>query len=127
MAALTLYDQAYVEVNGKLLAENTSVSTGLVGDDQDVETTTKGFSGITPAPKKRTISLENVVPVAGFEAPWEQWFLDSTEITFRIVLGGSGLSTVSKGFLKKPADITSGVGQTTKMSLEFTGTPSVFA
>ncbi len=125
---MELYDQVFVEVQGKVLAENTSVTTGLTGDDQDVETTVKGFSGISPSPKKRTITCENVVSTAvGLEADFEQWFLDSTEITIRLVLGGSGKSVVSKGFLKKPADISSGVGKTTTVSFEFTGTPSVFA
>lgn len=126
--ALDLYDQVFVEVNGKVLSENTSVTTGLVGDDQDVETTVKGFAGISPSPKKRTITCENVVPATvGLEADFEQWFLDSTEITIRLTLGGSGKSVVSKGFLKKPADIQSGVGKTTTVSFEFTGTPAVFA
>ena len=125
--ALDLYDQVFMEVNGKLLAENTSVTTGITGDDQPVETTVHGWNGISPAPKKRAISLENVVPsTKGIELDFEQWFLDSTELTFRLVLGGSGKSTISKGFLTKPADISAGVGQTTKLSCEFTGTAAPF-
>lgn len=125
--ALDLYDQVFMEVNGKLLAENTSVSTGITGDDQQVLTTVKGYNGISPAPKMRTISAENVIPsTKGIELDFEQWFLDSTELTIRLVLGGSGKSTISKGFLTKPADISAGVGQTTKLSFEFTGTAAPF-
>ncbi len=127
MAALTLYDQIYVEANGKLLAENTSVSTDLMGDDQDVLTTVKGYGGISPAPKMRTISAENVIAATnGIESDFEQWFLDSTEITMRLVQGGSGKSCISKGFLKK-VSVSAGVGQTAKVSFEFTGTAAAFA
>ena len=125
--ALDLYDQVYVEANGLLLAENTSVSTDLMADDQDVLTTAKGYAGSTPSPRMRTISCENVVPsTTGIEADFEEWFNNSTEVTFRLVLGGSGKSATSKGFLKK-VSVSGGVGQTVKMSFEFTGTPSVFS
>lgn len=125
--ALDLYDQVYVEANGLLLSENTSVSTDLTADDQDVLTTAKGYAGTTPSPRMRTVSCENVVPATtGIEADFEEWFLNATEVTLRLVLGGSGKSVVSKGFLKK-VSVSGGVGQTVKMSFEFTGTPAAFA
>jgi hypothetical protein len=127
MAALTLYDQIYIELNGQLLAENTSINTDLMGDDQDVETTVKGWAGISPAPKKRTISGENVIPAStGIEVKMEEWFLNSTEVTARLVQGGSGKSAVGKGFMRK-VSVAGGVGQTTKVTFEMTVTPSAFA
>lgn len=125
--ALDLYDQVYMETNGLLLSENTSISTDLTSDDQDVMTTVKGFSGVSPSPDMRTISAENVVPATtGIEVEMETWKLNRTEVTVKLIFGGSGKSCLTKGFFKK-VSVSSGVGQTTKVSFEFTGTPSAFA
>jgi hypothetical protein len=125
--ALDLFDQVFIELNGLLLSDNTSITTDLMGDDQDVLTTVKGFGGITPSPKMRTISADGVVPTTtGIEVDMENWFLNSTEVTAKLVFGGSGKSCISKGFMKK-VTVAGGVGQTVKVSFEFTGTPSAFA
>jgi hypothetical protein len=127
MAALDLHDQVFVEMNGLLLSDNTSVTTDLTADDQDVDTTVRGFAGISPSPRKRTVSCENVVPVTtGIEVDIETWFMNATEVTIKLIFGGAGKSCVTKGFLKK-VSVSSGVGQTTKVSFDFTGTPSVFS
>ena len=125
--ALDLYDQVFIEMQGLLLSENTSVSTDLTSDDQDVMTTVKGFSGVSPSPDMRTISCENVVPATtGIEVDMENWKLNRTEVTVKLIFGGNGKSCITKGFLKK-VSVSSGVGQTTKVSFEFTGTPSAFS
>lgn len=125
--ALTLYDQVYIEANGKLLAENTSVNTDLTSDDQDVLTTVKGWSGVSPSPDTRTVSADNVVPATtGIEIDMENWKLNRTEVTLKLTFGGSGKSCVTKGIFKK-VSVQSGVGQTTKVTFDFTGTPSAFA
>jgi len=124
--ALELYDQLFIKLNGKLLAENTSLSVDLTSDDQDVMTTVKGWSGVSPSPDMRTISGEGVVAsTKGIEVDMEQWKVDRTEVTARVVFGGSGKSFVSKGVIKK-VSASGGVGQTVKVTFEFTGTPSVF-
>lgn len=124
--ALELYDQLYIELNGKLLAENTSLSVDLTSDDQDVMTTVKGWSGVSPSPDMRTISGEGVIAsTKGIEVDMEQWKVDRTEVTARVIFGGSGKSFVSKGVIKK-VSASAGVGQTAKVTFEFTGTPSVF-
>lgn len=125
--ALELYDQVFIELNGLLLSENTSISTDLTSDDQDVMTTVKGWSGVSPSPDMRTISAENVVPsTTGIEVEMETWKVNRTEVTAKLTFGGSGKSVISKGVVKK-VSVSSGVGQTTKVSFEFTGTPNVFA
>lgn len=125
--ALTLYDQVFIEMQGKLLAENTSVTTDLTSDDQDVMTTVKGWSGVSPSPDMRTISADGVIPATtGIEVEMESWKANRTEVTVRLTFGGSGKSCVTKGFLKK-VTVSGGVGQTSKVSFDFTGTPSVFA
>jgi len=125
--ALTLYDQVYCEMQGLLLSENTSITTDLTSDDQDVMTTVKGWSGVSPSPDMRTVSAENVVPATtGIEVDMENWKLLRTEVTMKLIFGGNGKSCVTKGFLKK-VTVSSGVGQTTKVTFEFTGTPSPFS
>ncbi len=127
MASLDLYDQVFCEVQGLLLSENTSINTDLMSDDQDVMTTVKGWSGLSPSPDMRTITAENVVPATtGIEIEMETWKLNRTEVTIKLIFGGAGKSCVTKGFFKK-VSVSAGVGQTTKVSFEFTGTPSPFA
>lgn len=124
--ALELYDQMFIELNGKLLAENTSLSVDLTSDDQDVMTTVKGWAGVSPSPDMRTISGEGVIAsTTGIEVEMEQWKLDRTEVTARCIFGGSGKSCISKGVIKK-VSASAGVGQTAKVTFEFTGTPSAF-
>lgn len=125
--ALTLYDQVFIEAQGLLLAENTSINTDLTSDDQDVMTTVKGFAGVSPSPDMRTVSGENVIPATtGIEIKVEEWKVNRTEVTLKLTFGGSGKSCVTKGFFKK-VSVSAGVGQTSKMTFEFTGTPSIFA
>lgn len=124
--ALELYDQMFIELNGKLLSENTSLSTDLSSDDQDVMTTVKGWAGVSPSPDMRTISGEGVIAsTVGIETDMEQWKSDRTEVTARLIFGGSGKSCITKGVIKK-VSCSAGVGQTAKVTFEFTGTPSVF-
>lgn len=125
--ALELYDQLFIELNGILLAENTSLSVDLTSDDQDVMTTVKGWSGVSPSPDMRTISGEGVIAsTVGIEVSMEEWKLNRTEVTARVIFGGSGKSFVSKGVIKK-VSASGGVGQTAKVTFEFTGTPSAFS
>ena len=86
---MQLYDQVYIYINGKLLAENTSVSTNLEGEQQEVSTTVKGFAGISAGPDKRVVSLENVVPVKGMEFAIEEAYLNKAELEVRLQFGGA--------------------------------------
>lgn len=124
---MQLYDAKYIFFNGALMAQNTSVKTDLTGDDQDVFTTALGFNGVSPAPKMRTIEVDNVVPVTGFDPESvEQKYLDSEEVTMRLQFGGTGKKATVKGFLG-PVSVNSGVGQTTTMTFSFRGEPIPFA
>ena len=44
MAAPDIYNQVFIEANGLLLSENTTITTSLTSDDQDVLTTIKGWA-----------------------------------------------------------------------------------
>tara|TARA_B100001123_G_C15073043_1_gene932381 strand:+ start:313 stop:690 length:378 start_codon:yes stop_codon:yes gene_type:complete len=123
--ATQIYDQAYIFLNGQLLAEATSVESSIENQDQDVMTLVKGFAGQTPSPKKRTTRCDNVQTVAGFEFDFEQKEIDSEVVELKVQLGGSGLSAVSNGFIRN-VSISSGVGQTMTVSFEHHGEPAIF-
>lgn len=125
MADLQLYDQVFAWIDGKLLAENTSVSVEQQGDDQDVMTVVKGFAGVSPSPKKTMVSFENVVPIVGFEFDAFKSFNETSFHVLRLQLGGSGKQLNTKGVVRAPK-MGSGTGQTTTLSFEFHGAPARF-
>lgn len=123
---MQLYDQMYVSLDGKLLAENTSIGTELTGQQQEVETLVRGFAGISPGPDKRTISFENVIPISGMEFAIEQAYLNKAELSVRLQQGGSGRKYEGKGFVQPGIKIDSGVGKTTTLSFSMVCDPGAF-
>jgi hypothetical protein len=123
--AVTIYDQVFAFIDGKLLTESTSVAVELQGDDQDVMTIVKGWSGVSPSPKKIMVSFENVVPVTGFEFDPMTSFNSTTIHELLLVLGAAGKQLKSTGLVRAPK-VNAGVGQTTTLSFEFHGTPDTF-
>ncbi len=125
MAALDIYDQIYVFINGQLLVESTTMQTGLESDDQKVLTLVKGFAGITPSPDVRVAKVENVVPSTGFEFDFEKAKKERQLIELKLQSGATGKTMISKGFLMH-VSIESGVGKTTQVSFDFAGEPNLF-
>lgn len=123
---MQLYDQVYAYIQGKLLAENTSVGTELTGQQQEVDTLVRGFAGISPGPDKRTISFENVIPVSGMEVEVEKFYLNKVELDVRLQQGGSGRKYEGKGFIQPGIKIDSGVGKTTTLSFSMVCDPGAF-
>lgn len=123
---MALYDQVYAYIDGGLMAEAISINTALEGDNQPALTIVKGFAGITPSPKTRTISVESAVPSTGFEFDFEQAFLDSAEVEIVLQLGSNGKECTSRGYFTT-VPVSAGVGQAATISFEFTGTPEAFA
>ena len=117
-----IYEQVYVSKDGALLVELTEIELSLDGDDQDVFTIAKGWSGQTPSPKKVMASLTNVVPTNGQEVDAFEAALLSKEVKMKFQFGGSGKSLTSKGFLRKPK-ISAGVAKTVTQTFEFHGGP----
>ena len=120
------YDQMYAYINGKLLAENTSIGTELTGQQQEVDTLVRGFAGISPGPDKRTISFENVIPVSGMEVEVEKYYLNKVELDVRLQQGGSGRKYEGKGFVQPGIKVDSGVGKTTTLSFSMVCDPGAF-
>ena len=123
---MQIYDQMYAYINGKLLAENTSIGTELTGQQQEVDTLVRGFAGISPGPDKRTISFENVIPVSGMEVEVEKYYLNKVELDVRLQQGGSGRKYEGKGFVQPGIKVDSGVGQTTTLSFSMVCDPGAF-
>ena len=123
---MQLYDQMYAYINGKLLAENTSIGTELTGQQQEVDTLVRGFAGISPGPDKRTISFENVIPVSGMEVEVEKFYLNKVELDVRLQQGGSGRKYEGKGFVQPGIKVDSGVGKTTTLSFSMVCDPGAF-
>lgn len=123
---MALYDQVFMKIDGGLAAENTSISTEITSDVQQVMTIPKGFAGITPSPHTRTISADSVIPVSGFEFDYEVAFLNSQEVEISLELGASGKKATSKGYFTA-VSVSAGVGQTATVSFEFVGTAEEFA
>lgn len=123
---MAIYDQLYIRVNGKPLAENTKLDLSLEGDMPEVMTIMQGFAGITPSPVVRRISGSNVVPIAGFEFDLEEMFLNHTEVEVAVQFGGSGKISSSKGYFVKAVKLSAGVGQTVGYDFEFVSKPTKF-
>ena len=123
---MQLYDQMYAYINGKLLAENTSIGTELTGQQQEVDTLVRGFAGISPGPDKRTISFENVIPVSGMEVEVEKYYLNKVELDVRLQQGGSGRKDEGEGCVQPGIKVDSGVGKTTTLSFSMVCDPGAF-
>lgn len=123
---MALYDQAFIFIDGGLAAEATTVDTEITSDVQQVMTLAKGFAGITPSPHTRTVSVESMIPVSGFEFDYETAFLESQEVSIDIQLGGSGKKTSTLGYFTG-VTVSAGVGRTATVSFEFVGTAAPFA
>ena len=122
---MALYSQVYLAINGKPLAENTTIDTELTGDIPDVFTMGHNWAGITPAPIVRAVPAENVIPLKGVEFDFEQKMLDFEEVELMMQEGGSGKKCVTKGYVVG-VPRRAGIGATTTISFSFRGTPSAF-
>lgn len=123
MAAV--YDNIFAYVDGKLLSENTKVTLAGEPDDQIVDTTVKGFSGISPTAKRLRISLENVSPPTGDEVPWFERYFKSTPVEVKLQKG-NGEKLTTNGFIQSPST-TAGVSTTTATSLVVVCDPAWWA
>jgi len=127
MADPQLHDFLFCYVNGSLMSDNQEVETSIESNMTEVETTVKGWSGITPGGPKRRVKCKGVIPLTGFEFDAEKALINSEQVTIRLQFGGSGKSTVTKGYIVSAPSITSGIGKTTEQNWEFVGEASLFA
>ncbi len=119
------YDQVFVEIDGTLMGEATTVDIEITDNDQDVETIAKGYAGTSASPSKMMVSMSLAVNSAGFDKNAFKLFLSKQVVQIRLTLGGSGLSMTSKGRIRAPK-MKAGVGATTTEDFQFVGEPAYF-
>lgn len=125
MASPSIYAQMVPSLDGQLLAEATSVETSIENKDTDVETLIKDWAGITPSPKVRRTSVENMELAAGVEFPFEEKELTNQIVELGLQMFGSGQKLASRGFLRNVRK-RAGVGQNLIVSFEHIGEPTKF-
>jgi hypothetical protein len=130
---MPLYNQAYVYMDGQLLAENTTVSTRMERTSTDIFSITGNYEGQDVGPFVRIIEATNVFPVAGSDINYEKLMFDNTMVEMMITDGGSVRSeggnvpgtVITQG---RVISVTrsAGVGQNYSISFTFKGSASAF-
>lgn len=118
--ALQLYEKAAVFVDQMLLSESTSVSIDTDPKLNLIETMQKGFSGASPGAEMTTISIESVVPRAGFEIDYLSK-VQGVQVV-EITVFAHAKKTTCQGFITKVSQ-KYGVNQAASVSFEFAGEP----
>lgn len=118
-----LYTQVYVTINGKLLLEHASMTLNRSSGAQPVNTVGRGFAGVSPGAPVSSITIENALPVAGFEFN-AQDYLKELE-TVEIGLLAAGLAFTSEGFIMEDT-LQHGVSSASGYSFQFMGDFSKF-
>jgi hypothetical protein len=86
--ALTKYQgPGEIQVDGKTLAEATSVTVTVTPSSTPVNTMKKGFGGRSKGPVVCTIEVENAIPIAGLEVDFIQKCIDDEDITVTMIIG----------------------------------------
>lgn len=116
--AAQLYTMVYVLVNGKIMMEEASVTLNRDSGAQPVNTVGRGFAGVSLGAPQLTASVENAIPMSGFEYDAGQAIESLELIDFGLLCAGLALST--KGFILKDS-VRHGVGQQSGYSFEFIG------
>lgn len=113
--AKQIIDRAYAYANGMLLGMCDSAGVEYQGDPIPIETLALDFAGVYPPPKHAVLSFEAFVPTSGLEFDAIKMFLTTTEVQFKVQLGGSGKSITTSGFVAAPS-ISSSPTSPTKIS-----------
>ena len=124
--AIEIYDQAFVSLDGDLLGEATNVQVSLEANDQDVMTLVKGFAGRTIGPRKLVTNIDSMILSAGFEFDVMKAQNEAKKVELTLRLGGSGKVLKSVGFIDG-VQISSGVGENSKLTFVHHGEPAVFS
>jgi len=88
---LQLYSNAYVFVEGKLLAQESSVTVQKKSNATTIETLHRGFAGQSKGAGTVEVTVENAVPSTDFEllggATADSWIMLGKPIEIGIVMG----------------------------------------
>lgn len=129
MAALSIYNQAAVAINGRYIAQNTKVQVSFSASDT-VKPLLGGGSSKTfvLSPDTRLLQVQWSMCLPSNDSTDLQFirtFLDCEQVTLAVHLLGSRQAMTSTGFLRDPA-LTAQVGSTLEYSCAFIGPPGTF-
>lgn len=130
---MPLYNQAYVYIDGQLLAENTTVATRMERASTDIFSISGNYEGQDVGPFVRIIEATNVFPVAGKDINYEKLMFENTTIEMMITDGGSVRAeggdvpgtVISVGRIVNVTR-SAGVSQNYSISFVFKGSASAF-
>lgn len=115
---MSLYDQAFVYINGRLLVQNTSVDVEHADDIAQVKTVPGGFVGITPGAPVTTVKLKEVVPITGFEFDFALAMREYIAFECKVQLGASGLACIgSEAYIIGPVSLSTALGKPTEQDV----------
>ncbi len=128
---MPLYNQAYVYIDGQLLAENTTVATHMERSSTDIFSITGNYEGQDVGPFIRIIEATNVFPAAGGDINYEKLMFDNTTIEMMITDAGTDQLFETGGTVVSTGRIVSvtrsaGVGKNYSISFTFKGSASAF-
>jgi len=125
---LSVYAPLFVSINGSFLQEEASVTVNRDAGLQDVNTTMKGWAGVSLGAAKAEVTIESNIPVAGFEnpgpLPLDQLLIGVTPVAF-VITPNQQTQLSFNGFLKS-IDVQHSVGSPSKVTIRATGSFSVF-
>ena len=128
---MALYNQAYIYIDGQLLAENTSVATHLERSSTDIFSITGNYEGQDVGPFVRIIEATNVFPAAGGDINYEKLMFENTTVEMMVTDAGTEQLETTNGTVVSIGRIvsvtrTAGVGKNYNISFTFKGSASSF-
>jgi hypothetical protein len=115
MANLTLYSNAYVTVEGKLLTQESSVSVEKKSGLNPVYTVAEGLAGMSQGASTAEISIDNAVPSADFEFNPDAFMRTGAVVEIGVIMAGR--QSVFKGFITD-ATYSHSVNDASKLSMK---------
>ena len=107
----------YFVVNGQLLTEEFKITWSRTSNAQRVNTTAKGFAGLSPGTPMLEAEITNAIPAAGFEFDMGQIIASLSTINAQII-GPGRVAIVCPGFVEKDNGSHS-VGSASEYSFNF--------
>lgn len=115
--ALQRYSNAYVVVDGKLLAHTVSLSIEKKNQATPIFTLASGFAGLSQGAPFAEVTIESAVPSADFDLAPDRAIRTNSVVEIGIVMAGN--QTIFKGFIQS-ASYRYSVNDSAKLSMHMT-------
>jgi hypothetical protein len=107
-----------IQLNGRTLAEATKISVTVKSQDNPVVTMIKGFTGFSDGPGMTEATIENAVPIKGYEFDFVEAV--RTKATVKLVTMSGGRRHQTEGRIGE-SSWSNQTDSTTLISASFTG------